>query len=103
MASDLNTPTSARWGTRNAGRGQHAGCGRGHLQRDVGATRSLLRPRTRWAAMRTRKGDDMNERLLRFAGWGAGLVGALIAHLAVAQTPVVPKIPDLSASVQEHF
>ena len=45
----------------------------------------------------------MNETMHRIAGWGAGLAGTMIATLAAAQTPVIPKIPDVSASVQEHF
>jgi hypothetical protein len=53
--------------------------------------------------MEPSEGGDMNETMRRLAQSGAGLVAAMIANLAVAQTPVVPKIPDLSASVQEHF
>ena len=35
--------------------------------------------------------------------WCGVVLGALLADLAIAQTPVIPKIPDISASVQEHF
>lgn len=45
----------------------------------------------------------MNETMRRCIWWGAGLVCTMSATLAVAQTPMVPKIPDLSVSAQQHF
>ncbi len=41
--------------------------------------------------------------LQRIQHLGIGLICALMAHQAAAQTPAVPKIPDLSPAVQYRF
>lgn len=43
---------------------------------------------------------DLKERIEQLA---VGLICASMAHLAAAQTPAVPKIPDLSPTVQYRF